>query len=167
MATITLQGKPVQTVGDLPVVGSQASDFSLTKIDLSELTLKECLGNTMVLNIFPSVDTPTCSMAFMRFNTLAGEFNDTLILCVSADLPFALKRFCAASTQHNVIPLSVFRHPDFGLNYGVTIIDGPLRGLLSRAVVVLDGNGKVKYTQQVAEIAHEPNYDAVLSVLKK
>lgn len=166
MATITLQGKPLQTAGDLPPIGSRAVDFSLTKIDLTELTLKECLGNTIVLNMFPSVDTETCSLAMIQFNQLANQLKDTVVLCISADLPFALKRFCAAKDLKNVVPLSVFRHHDFGLNYGVTIMDGPLRGLLSRAVIVIDQQGKVKYTQQVADITKEPNYAAVLNVLK-
>lgn len=166
MATITLKGKPIQTAGELPAIGSQAIDFNLTKMDLTELTLKECLGNTIILNIFPSVDTETCSIAMKQFNQLASTLQDTVILCISADLPFAFKRFCGTNELNNVTPLSVFRQPDFGLNYGVTIMDGPLRGLLSRAVIVIDQKGKVKYTQQVAEIANEPNYDHVLAALE-
>jgi thiol peroxidase len=166
MSAITLNGAPMRTIGALPAVYSQAPDFSVTKMDLGEVHLKNFLGKKMVLNIFPSLDTSTCARAMQQFNEIAGKHPDVLILCISADLPFAQKRFCAAEHLANVVPVSVFRHPDFGKIYGVTIIDGPLTGLLSRAVVVIDEQGKVLYTQQVKEVADEPDYAAMMSVLK-
>lgn len=166
MTTITLKGNPIQTIGSLPAVGTEAPDFTLTKTDLSELSLKDCLGKKIVLSIFPSVDTPTCATAMRHFNEEATKLNNTLVLCISADLPFAQNRFCAADGLKAVIPLSVFRHPDFGKKYGVTITDGPVAGLLSRAVIVLDEQGKVIYTQQVAELSAEPDYAPVLAALR-
>jgi thiol peroxidase len=165
MTTITLMGNPVQTMGTLPEVGNNAPDFTLTKTDLSDITLKECLGKKIILNIFPSVDTPTCAASVRHFNETANKLNNVLILCVSADLPFAQKRFCGAENLTRVLPVSSFRHPEFGKHYGVTIVNGPIAGLLSRAIVVLDEKGKVIYTQQVPEISEEPDYQAVLAVL--
>lgn len=165
MATITLHSNPLNTVGNLPTVGSQAPAFTVTKSDLSEISLQDCLGRRIVLNIFPSLDTPTCAIAMKRFNEIATKLPNTLILCVSADLPFAQKRFCGAEHLDNIQAVSVFRHPGFGQDYGVTIAEGPLSGLLSRAIVVLDETGKVIYTEQVKEIADEPDYNAVLEVL--
>jgi thiol peroxidase len=165
MTTITLQGRPVQTVGTLPKIGSHGPDFTLTKMDLTEITLKQCLGKKTVLNIFPSLDTPTCANTVKYFNSLGINWDTINILCVSADLPFAQKRFCVAEHLNHVMPVSTFRHTDFGMKYGVTIKDGPLLGLLSRAVIVLDEKGKVIYTEQVQELANEPNYNAVLAVL--
>ncbi len=166
MTAITLNGSPIRTMGTLPAIYSQAPDFTVTKMDLGEIHLKNFLGKKIVLNIFPSLDTPTCGRAMQQFNELAASHRDILILCISADLPFAQKRFCAAEHLSNVVPVSVFRHPDFGKIYGVTITDGPLSGLLSRAVVVIDEQGKVTYTQQVKELGDEPDYAAMMSVLK-
>lgn len=165
MASITLKGNPVSTVGELPVVGTDAPAFSAVKTDLSEYTLNELDGKKVVLNIFPSIDTGVCAASTHRFNKEAGLLNDTVVVCVSADLPFALGRFCGAEGLEDVVPVSVFRNPEFGSGYGVTIADGPLAGLLSRAVVVIDANGKVVYTEQVSEITQEPNYDAALAAL--
>jgi thiol peroxidase len=167
MTTITLKGTPTNTVGSLPKIGTQAPAFTFTKTDLSETALTDYLGKNIVLNIFPSVDTPTCSNSVRKFNSLANGLNNTTVLCVSADLPFAQKRFCGAENLDKVIPVSVFRHVEFGKNYGVTIIDGPLQGLLSRAIVILDEKGKVIYTQQVNEIAEEPDYDDAMDALNK
>jgi thiol peroxidase len=165
MTTITLKGNPIHTSGSLPEKGVAAPDFTVTKTDLSETTLKDYLGKKIVLNIFPSLDTPTCANSVRHFNEEANKLNNTVVLCVSADLPFAQKRFCAAENLANVIPVSTFRHTELGKNYGVTITDGPLAGLLSRAVVVIDEKGQVIYTQQVPEIATEPDYADVLKVL--
>jgi thiol peroxidase len=165
MATITLKGAPTNTIGELPKMGSQAPGFTLTKADLSEATLTNYPGKKIVLNIFPSLDTPTCAMSVREFNKKAGELPNVVVLCISADLPFAQQRFCTTENLKNVIPLSVFRHPEFGKNYGVTIVDGPLAGLLSRAVVILDEKGNVIYSQQVPEIAQEPDYNAALNKL--
>lgn len=161
MALITLKGQPVHTVGSLPAVGSKAPNFTLTKTDLGEVNLENYLGKKIILNIFPSMDTATCAAAMLQFNELAKKSKDVLILCISADLPFAQSRFCSAQHLKNVVPASVFRHHQFGQDYGVTIIDGPLTGLLSRAIVVIDEQGKVTYTQQVPELADEPNYDDI------
>lgn len=165
MATITFQGTPVHTSGVLPNVGKKAPDFTVTKLDLSEISLKNYLGKKIVLNIFPSLDTTTCATAMKKFNEIAAELDDVLILCISEDLPFAQQRFCSAHHLNNVQPVSVFRHPEFGENYGVMIIDGPLTGVLARAVVVIDKKGTVTYTQQVQELADEPDYDAMLKAV--
>lgn len=165
MSTITFQGSPVHTIGKLPAIGTQAPDFTVTKTDLSEIRLKNYLGKKIVLNIFPSLDTQTCASAMLRFNEIANNHNNVLILCISVDLPFAQKRFCNAEHLENVQPVSVFRHPSFGESYGVTITDGPLEGLLSRAVVILDEAGKVSYTQQVTELSNEPDYNAINAAL--
>lgn len=166
MASITVQGKPLQTVGTLPAVGIEAPNFTITKTDLSETTLKDYVGKKVILSIFPSVDTGTCATAMRQFNEKATQLKNTVVLCISADLPFAQKRFCGAEGLTNVIAASVFRHPDFGKKYGVTISEGPLAGLLSRAVVILDEKGKVTYTEQVSELSAEPNYEAALNALK-
>lgn len=165
MATITLKGNPVRTVGDLPRVGSPAPGFALTAEDLSEKTLDQYKGKKVVLNIFPSIDTSVCAASVRKFNEAAAKRPNVVILSVSADLPFAMKRFCAAEGIQNVGSLSVFRDRKFGEDYGVRIVDGPLAGLLSRAVVVVDETGKVAYTEQVPEIAQEPNYEAALAKL--
>jgi len=165
MTKITLQGNPINTVGSLPTVGSEAPDFIVTKTDLGEAHLKNLVGKPIVLNIFPSIDTGTCATAMKHFNAIAGKNPDVLFLCVSADLPFAQKRFCSTEHLNNVQAASTFRHTDLGKNYGVLITDGPIAGLLSRAVVVIDKNGKVAYTEQVPEIANEPNYAGVESTL--
>lgn len=165
MAIITLNGSPMHTSGNLPTVGSKAPDFIFTKNDLGEVRFEDYKDKTIILNIFPSLDTSTCAAAMQRFNEIAASLPDALILCVSADLPFAQKRFCTAEHLKNVVPVSVFRHPSFGKDYGVLITDGPLAGLLSRAVVVINEQGQVTYTQQVKELSDEPNYSAMLAVL--
>lgn len=165
MANITLKGTPVKTVGKLPPVGSVAPAFRGVKTDLSECALSDLSGKKVVLNIFPSIDTGVCAASTRRFNEAAGALENTVVLCVSVDLPFALGRFCGAEGLENVVPISVFRNPEFGSGYGVTIADGVLAGLLSRAVVVLDERGKVVYTEQVPEITEEPNYAAALTAL--
>ncbi len=162
MATITLRGNPIETVGSLPQTGTKAPVFILVKTDLSECRLGDFLGQTVVLNIFPSIDTPTCAASVRRFNEEAAKRDNTVVLCVSADLPFAHKRFCEAEGIANVHAVSTFRSPDFGTDYGVTIATGPIRGLLSRAVVVIDDGGTIIYTEQVPEIGQEPDYDRAL-----
>ncbi|MCB0486160.1 MAG: thiol peroxidase [Flavobacteriaceae bacterium] len=165
MATITLKGNAVHTSGDLPAVGSQAPDFKLVKNDLSESSLSEYKGSKVILNIFPSIDTGTCAASVRQFNKEAAELDNTKVLCISRDLPFAQARFCGAEGIANVINLSDFRTGSFGKDYGLQIVDGPLNGLLSRSVVVLDESGKVIYTEQVPEIVDEPNYKAALEAL--
>ncbi|HJV39433.1 MAG TPA: thiol peroxidase [Geothrix sp.] len=165
MAKVTLKGNPFNTAGDLPKVGSAAPAFTLVRTDLSEVSNKDLAGQRVVLNVFPSLDTPTCAASVRKFNARANEKPNTTILCVSADLPFAQKRFCGAEGLDNVMPASVFRAPDFGKAYGVTLTDGPMKGLLARAVVVVDGSGKVIHTELVPEIAQEPDYNAALAVL--
>ncbi|MCB0459602.1 MAG: thiol peroxidase [Flavobacteriaceae bacterium] len=165
MATITLKGNAVHTSGDLPAVGSQAPDFKLVKNDLSESSLSEYKGSKVILNIFPSIDTGTCAASVRQFNKEAAELDNTKVLCISRDLPFAQARFCGAEGIANVINLSDFRTGSFGKDYGLQIVDGPLNGLLSRSVVVLDESGKVIYTEQVLEIVDEPNYKAALEAL--
>ncbi|WP_028317575.1 thiol peroxidase [Desulfobulbus elongatus] len=166
MATITLKGNSIETCGTLPAKGTQAPDFTLVKTDLSEVTLANYKGKKIVLNIFPSIDTPVCAASVRCFNKTAGELADTVVLCVSADLPFAHTRFCETDGLKNVESLSVFRSPAFGKEYGVTITTGPIAGLLSRAIVIIDTNGTVVYTEQVPEIGQEPDYDAALAALK-
>ncbi|MCU4677351.1 thiol peroxidase [Catenovulum sp. 2E275] len=164
MASVTLKGNPIETVGDLPQVGSQAPNFTLVKSDLSEVSLADYKGKKLVLNIFPSVDTPTCATSVRKFNEQAAAFENTKVLCVSADLPFALGRFCGAEGIENVEAGSGFRS-SFGQDYGLTFSTGPLAGLYSRSVVVIDEDGKVIYNEQVAETADEPNYQAALASL--
>lgn len=165
MATITFKGTPIHTIGELPAKGSSAPDFALVKQDLSETVLADYKGKRLVLNIFPSIDTGVCAMSVRKFNEKAAALKNTVVLCVSMDLPFAQSRFCGAEGIKNVVTASSFRSA-FGDHYGVTIADGPLTGLLSRAVVVVSETGKVIYTEQVPEIAQEPNYDAALAALK-
>ncbi len=166
MATVTLKGNPITTSGSLPAVGSKAPDFSLVKVDLSNVALKDFAGKKLILNIFPSIDTPTCATSVRRFNVEAAKLADTVVLCVSRDLPFAHKRFCGAEGIDKVHGVSDFRDANFGTAYGLTITSGPIAGLFSRAVVVVDGAGKVVYTEQVAEIANEPDYAKALAALK-
>lgn len=165
MSVITFKGNPIHTIGTLPLLGTPAPDFILTKTDLSDLRLNDCLGKKVVFNIFPSLDTLTCAKAMRKFNDLAKKFKNTLLICASADLPFAQKRFCDAEDLQQVLPASSFRHPEFGHRYGVTIMDGPLAGLLSRVVIIFDEKAKIIHTQQVKEIADEPNYEEVLTAL--
>jgi len=163
--TISLRGAPVKVEGDLPKVGQAAPALKLTGADLAEASLASYAGKRKVLNIFPSIDTPTCATSTRKFNEQAGSMTNTVVLCVSADLPFAAKRFCAAEGLANVAHLSTFRHPQFLRTWGVEMVDGPLANLTARAVVVLDENDKVIHSEMVPEIAQEPNYDAVLKVL--
>jgi thiol peroxidase len=165
MARITLKGQPINTVGSLPAVGSLSPAFTLTGKDLSEVSLSSYRGRKVVLNIFPSLDTPTCAMSVRRFNAAAAVRPDAVVLCISMDLPFAQARFCGAEGLDRVITLSAFRNAAFGERYGVRMADGPLAGLFSRAVMVLDAEGRVLYTEQVPEIAQEPDYDKALAAL--
>lgn len=164
MASVTMRGTTFQTVGDLPPVGTQAPDFQLTAADLSEMKLADFAGQRVVLNIFPSIDTPTCATSVRKFNELVSKLDNTVVLCVSADLPFAQSRFCGSEGLSNVKNASTFRS-SFGEDYGVEFRNGPLAGLLSRAVVVLDDAGRVIYTEQVAETGSEPNYDGAVAAL--
>ncbi len=165
MALITLGGNPTQTIGDLPSIGSQSPDFKLRKTDLSTSSLSDYKGSKVVLNIFPSVDTGTCAASVRQFNQEAAELENTKVLCISRDLPFAQSRFCGAEGIENVICLSDFETGSFGKDYGLEITEGPFENLHSRVVVVLDENGKVLYTEQVPEVGNEPNYKAALEVL--
>lgn len=166
MASITLKGNAINTSGDLPTIGSKAPDFQLTGIDLSKKSLADFNGLTLVLNIFPSLDTGTCAASVRAFNKSAGRLENTKVLCISRDLPFAQARFCGAEGIENVVMLSDFATGDFGINYGLKIIDGPLANLHSRAIVVIDSNGKIVYTEQVPEIVDEPNYDKALKAIQ-
>ncbi|MGN7743800.1 thiol peroxidase [Pseudomonas sp. 22526] len=166
MAQVTLKGNPVQVNGQLPQAGSKAPAFSLVGAGLADITLSSFAGKRKVLNIFPSVDTPTCATSVRKFNAQASGLNNTVVLCISADLPFAQARFCGAEGLENVQNLSTLRGREFIENYGVAIADGPLAGLTARAVVVLDENDTVLHSELVKEIADEPNYDAALAVLK-
>ena len=164
MAEVTLGGNPVHTSGDLPAVGAAAPAYSLVGADLGEYDGSEFTGKNVILNIFPSIDTPTCATSVRQFNERAAGMDETVVLCVSADLPFAMGRFCGAEGITNVKVGSTFRS-SFGSDYGVTLTDGALQGVLARAVVVIGPDGAVKHTELVAEIAQEPNYDAALAAL--
>ena len=164
MANITFKGNPASTVGQLPATGSPAPAFTLVGTDLSDVTLESLAGRQVVLNIFPSVDTGVCATSVRTFNEKAAGLENTTVVCASADLPFALGRFCGAEGIENVVAASSFRS-DFGQTYGATLADTPLAGLLSRAVVVIDAGGKVVYTEQVPEIGQEPDYDSALAAL--
>ncbi|SDG62598.1 thiol peroxidase [Pseudomonas abietaniphila] len=166
MAQVTRRGSPVQISGELPKVGSKAPAFKLVGGDLSDVTLETFAGKRKVLNIFPSVDTPTCATSVRKFNAQANQLNNAVVLCISADLPFAQARFCGAEGLENVKNLSTMRGADFMQAYGVAIADGPMVGLTTRAVVVLDENDNVLHSELVPEIGQEPNYDAALAVLK-
>jgi thiol peroxidase len=165
MATITLGGNPIHTNGELPQIGSKALAFTLVKTDLGNSSLADFTGSRIVLNIFPSIDTGTCATSVRKFNEKASGLTNTKVICISRDLPFAQKRFCGAEGLENVINLSDFKEGSFGKNYGLEITDGPLAGLHSRVIIVIDENGSILYTEQVSEIANEPNYEAALSVL--
>lgn len=166
MAQVTLKGNPINTSGTLPNVGTNAPDFKLTATDLSTKTLSDFKGNKLVLNIFPSLDTATCAASVRQFNKEASELNNTKVLCISRDLPFAHARFCTTEGLDNVISLSDYKTGSFGKDYGLEFVDGPLEALHARCVVVLDENGNVTYTEQVPEIADEPNYKAALEALQ-
>lgn len=163
MATVTLKGNDIHTNGNLPAVGDSLANFSLVASNLSEKSLENYTGKKLVLNIFPSIDTGTCAASVRHFNSDAAQLDNTVVLCISKDLPFALNRFCGAEGLTNVETLSAFRSEAFN---EITFNDGPLKGLLSRCVIIADENGKVIHTEQVAEIVDEPNYEAALSVLK-
>jgi thiol peroxidase len=167
MAQITLKGMAIHTSGNLPKTGDKAPDFSLTRTDLSDVSLKDFSGKKVVMNIFPSVDTAVCSTSVRKFNAEVNNFANSVVLCISRDLPFALERFCGAEGLSNVIPLSELRTLEFGERYGLRIIDGPLAGLLARAIVVLDETQKVIYTQLVPEIVQEPDYQSVFNILPR
>lgn len=164
MAQVTLRGNPFNTSGELPAVGSEAPSYSVVGSDLSEISSESLSGKRVVLNIFPSIDTPTCAASVRAFNERAAGLDDTVVLCVSEDLPFAGGRFCGAEGIEHATTGSAFRS-DFAEAYGVRLEEGPLSGLMARAVVVVDENGIVKYTQLVGEIADEPDYDAALAAL--
>lgn len=163
--TVTLKGTPLRVEGDLPAVGAKAPDFKLTSGSLAEVSLKDFAGKRKVFNIYPSIDTPTCATSTRKFNEAAGKLANTVVLCVSGDLPFAAKRFCDMEGLANVSHLSTFRNPDFMKAWGVAFAEGPLLGLTVRAVVVVDENDKVIHAEMVPEIAQEPNYDAALKAL--
>lgn len=167
MAAITFKGRPIQTVGSLPAAGSAAPDFKLVAGDLSEATLATFAGKKKILNIIPSLDTGVCQISVRKFNAEAGKVEGAVIINISADLPFAQKRFCESEKLAHISNLSTFRSPEFGTAYGVTIVNGPLAGLLSRAVVVLSKENRVVYVEQVPEIAQEPNYTAALDAVQK
>lgn len=166
MTQITLKGSPINTIGNLPKVGSKAPEFTLVKDDLSVKTISDYKGKKLVLNIFPSLDTGTCAASVRRFNAEASGLENTVVLCISKDLPFAQARFCGAEGLHDVHNLSDFRTGQLGKDYGVEIIDGPLAGLESRAVVIIDEKGTITYTQQVGEIVDEPDYELAIAALK-
>ncbi len=165
MADITFKGSPIHTVGNLPQTGTQAQEFTMVSSELSEKHLADYTGKRVLLNIFPSIDTGVCAASARKFNEEASSLENTVVVNVSRDLPFALGRFCAAESLNNVEVLSDFRG-NFGEDYGVTLADSPLKGLLSRAVVAIDESGKIIYTQQVPEIGQEPDYEAALNALK-
>lgn len=165
MSTVTLGGNPVHTNGTLPVVGSTAPEFQLVGNDLNDVSLADFKGQRVILNIFPSIDTATCATSVRTFNTMANSLENTKVLCVSRDLPFAQKRFCGSEGLENVVNLSDFIAGSFGDDYGLTLTDSALKGLHARAIVVIDENGVVAHTELVAEIANEPNYDAALKAL--
>jgi len=166
MTTTNLKGNPIGLSGDLPQIGAQAPDFKLVKTDLSEITFSDFKGKKIILNIFPSIDTGVCAMSVRKFNQVINDLPEAVCLCVSRDLPFAHARFCGAEGLDKVVSVSDFRHQNFGKNYGIEILEGPLAGLLARAVVVLDESGKVIYTQLVTDISIEPDYAKALAVLK-
>ncbi|GAB6012489.1 thiol peroxidase [Viscerimonas tarda] len=163
MASITFKSSRVNTSGDLPAIGSSAPAFTFVKSDLSEITLSELKGKYVVLNIFPSIDTGVCATSVRRFNKEAAGLANTLVLAVSADLPFASGRFCTTEGIENVLPASVFRNPGFSADYGVLMLDGPLKGLLARSVVIIDPQGKISYTELVPEITQEPDYQKAIN----
>jgi thiol peroxidase len=165
MANITLKGNAINTIGTLPKIGTKAADFKLTAVDLSVKSLKEYAGKKIILNIFPSVDTGTCATSVREFNKKAADLENTVVLCVSKDLPFAQARFCGAEGIENVVMLSDFATGSFGKEYEVEITNGPLAHLHSRAIIIVDENGNVVYTEQVPDIVDEPNYAAALKAI--
>jgi thiol peroxidase len=165
MATVTLKGNTIHTLGSLPNVGEKAPNFRLAKTDLSNATLEDYKGQKLILNIFHSLDTGTCAASVREFNKTATALDNTKVLCISKDLPFAMARFCVAEGIENVEMLSDFRDGSFGRDYNLLFTDGPVEGLLSRCIIVLDENGNVTYNEQVAEVVEEPNYEAALAAL--
>ena len=165
MATVTLGGNPTKTSGELPKIGTKAPNFELIANDLSVVTLETYIGKNLILNIFPSIDTGVCAQSVRSFNEKASSLQNTKVLCISRDLPFALKRFCGAEGLENVVTLSDFKTGKFGKDYGLEFIDGGFAGLHSRVVLILDENNVVKYAEQVSEIGTEPNYEAALAAL--
>jgi thiol peroxidase len=165
MANITLGGNSINTIGNLPKAGEKAPDFTLTTLDLSQKSLSDFTGKKIILNIFPSIDTGTCATSVREFNKKAADLENTLVLCISKDLPFAQARFCGAEGIENVVMLSDFATGSFGKEYQLDIENGPLAHLHSRAIVIIDENANVVYTEQVSEIADEPNYDAALKAI--
>lgn len=165
MASVALGGNPLHTNGDLPITGTTAPNFNLVKSDLSVANLNDFSGTRLILNIFPSIDTSTCATSVRQFNQLASSLENTKVLCISRDLPFAQKRFCGAEGLDNVLTLSDFNTGDFGKDYGLELIDGKMKGLHARAVIVLDENHKISHVELVPDIKDEPNYDAALAAL--
>lgn len=163
MATTKLKGNTVNLHGDMPAKGSSAPDFVLTGTDLGDVKLSNYKGKKVVLNIFPSLDTAVCAASVRQFNKIASQLKDTVVLCISRDLPFAHRRFCTTEGLENVISLSEMRNMEFGKSYGLRIEDGPMEGLLARAVIVLDAEGNVQYTELVPDIVQEPDYDAAIA----
>ncbi|WP_242204384.1 thiol peroxidase [Aestuariivivens insulae] len=166
MAILSLKGTPINSKGELPKVGDNAPDFELAAADLSNKTLNDYKGHKVIMNIFHSIDTGTCAASVRAFNKQASALENTKILCISKDLPFAMSRFCGAEGIDNVETLSDFRDGNFGEAYNLTYIDGPIRGLLARAIIILDENGKIIYTQQVQSVTEEPNYNEALEALR-
>jgi thiol peroxidase len=166
MATVTLKGNPIHTNGELPAAGAPAPDFKLTGVDLKDVSLADYKGKKKILNIVPSLDTAVCAASTRRFNESGGKLANTVVLVISADLPFAMKRFCTTEGLQNVVSLSMIRGKSFAKTYGVLLEDGPLAGVTARAVVVVDENDKVVYTELVPEIGQEPNYDAALAAAR-
>lgn len=166
MSEITLQGNPIHTSGTLPVTGTEAAEFSLTGKDLSEVKLSDFKGKKAILNVFPSLDTGVCAASVRQFNQKVSDLDNTVVICISKDLPFAHGRFCTTEGIENVVTASEFKNYDFSKAYGLDIIDGPLAGLHSRCVIVVDAEGKVAYTEQVPEIAQEPDYEKAIEAIK-
>ncbi len=165
MAQVTLKGNPAHTNGELPKIGSEAPDFKLTDAHLKDHSLKDYQGKRKLLSVVPSLETPTCSTSAKKFNEKAAALKNTALLVISADLPFAQSRFCEIENIKNLTTLSMLRSKDFAKDYGILLVDGPIAGLASRAIIILDENNKVIYTELVAEVSHEPNYDAALKAL--
>jgi len=165
MAKVTLKGNTINTFGDLPEKGTMAPDFIAVKTDLSETRLSDYRGKKVILNIFPSLETSTCAASVRQFNKEAQDLHNTVVLCISMDLPFAHGRCCGAEGLDRVIPASIFRSPEFGKVYGVQMVDGPLKGLMSRSVVIINEDGGIIYTQQVPEISEEPDYKNAIAAI--
>lgn len=166
MATITFKGMPIHTNGELPTIGYATPIFTLTRKDLNEISSVDLEGKRVLLSIFPSLDTSTCAASVRKFNHLTTDLADTVMLCVSMDLPFAQSLFCGAEGLNRVVTASAFRHPEFGTDFGVTLVDGPMRGLLARAVVALDEYGTVVHTELVPELTDEPDYDVAIHAIR-